>query len=96
MLSVPSVFYRPKENADESDQCRERFFVGESDHLTLLHVYKQWKANGYSDDWCTKNYLHSKALRKAREVRTQLQDIMKLQRMELKSSGSDWDIVRLG
>lgn len=47
MLSVPSVFYRPKERAEESDAAREKFFVPESDHLTLLHVYSQWKANGY-------------------------------------------------
>jgi hypothetical protein len=46
MLSVPSVFYRPKERAEESDAAREKFFVPESDHLTLLHVYTQWKSNG--------------------------------------------------
>jgi len=46
MLSVPSVFYRPKERAEESDAAREKFFVPESDHLTLLHVFTQWKANG--------------------------------------------------
>jgi pre-mRNA-splicing factor ATP-dependent RNA helicase DHX38/PRP16 len=43
MLSVPGIFYRPKERAAESDASRERFFVGESDHLTLLHVYNQWE-----------------------------------------------------
>jgi pre-mRNA-splicing factor ATP-dependent RNA helicase DHX38/PRP16 len=46
MLSVPSVFHRPKERAEESDAVREKFFVAESDHLTLLQVYSQWKANG--------------------------------------------------
>ena len=46
MLSVPSVFYRPPQRAEESDAAREKFFVPESDHLTLLHVYTQWKSNG--------------------------------------------------
>lgn len=46
MLSVPSCFYRPKERIEESDAAREKFFVPESDHLTLLHVYTQWKSNG--------------------------------------------------
>ena len=46
MLSVPTVFYRPKERAEESDAARERFFVAESDHLTLLNVWQQWKSNG--------------------------------------------------
>ncbi|KAF3905528.1 hypothetical protein AA313_de0202395 [Arthrobotrys entomopaga] len=94
MLSVPSVFYRPKERQEESDAAREKFFVPESDHLTLLHVYQQWKANGYADGWCIKHFLHPKALRRAREIRQQLHDIMKFQKMELTSCGTDWDIAR--
>jgi pre-mRNA-splicing factor ATP-dependent RNA helicase DHX38/PRP16 len=46
MLSVPSIFYRPKERAEQSDAAREKFLVTESDHLTLLHVYMLWKSNG--------------------------------------------------
>lgn len=94
MLSVPNVFYRPKERQEESDAAREKFFVPESDHLTYLHVYSQWKANGYSDRWCTQHFLHSKSLRRAKEVREQLLDIMKMQQMEMISSGTDWDIIR--
>jgi len=33
-------------------------------------------------------------MRKAREVRQQLLDIMKSQRIPLSSCGTDWDIVR--
>ena len=29
--------------ACEADLAREKFFVPESDHLTLLNVYNQWK-----------------------------------------------------
>jgi pre-mRNA-splicing factor ATP-dependent RNA helicase DHX38/PRP16 len=94
MLSVPNVFYRPKERQEESDSAREKFFVPESDHLTLLHVYTQWKTNGHSDSWCTKHFLHSKTLRRAKEVRDQLQDIMTQQKMPLISCGTDWDQIR--
>lgn len=94
MLSVPNVFYRPKEREEESDSAREKFFVPESDHLTLLHVYTQWKANGHSDSWCTKHFLHSKTLRRAKEVRDQLLDIMNKQKMPLVSCGTDWDTIR--
>jgi pre-mRNA-splicing factor ATP-dependent RNA helicase DHX38/PRP16 len=94
MLSVPSVFYRPPQRAEESDAAREKFFVPESDHLTLLHVYTQWKNNGFSDHWCMKHFLHPKILRKAREVRGQLEDIMKTQKLAIISCGNDWDIVR--
>jgi pre-mRNA-splicing factor ATP-dependent RNA helicase DHX38/PRP16 len=94
MLSVPSVFYRPKERQEESDAAREKFFVPESDHLTLLHVYTQWKSNGYSDGWCIKHFLHPKTLRRAKEVREQLHDIMTVQKMRLVSCGTDWDVIR--
>jgi HrpA-like RNA helicase len=46
MLSVPSVFYRPKERMEEADAAREKFNVPESDHLTLLNVFTQWKSHG--------------------------------------------------
>jgi pre-mRNA-splicing factor ATP-dependent RNA helicase DHX38/PRP16 len=39
MLSVPSIFYRPKGRENESDAAREKLFVGESDHLTLMNIY---------------------------------------------------------
>ncbi|KAJ5758014.1 uncharacterized protein N7511_006708 [Penicillium nucicola] len=94
MLSVPNVFYRPKERMEESDSAREKFFVPESDHLTLLHVYTQWKTNGWSDSWCVKHFLHAKTLRRAKEVRDQLHDIMTAQKMPLISCGTDWDTIR--
>jgi pre-mRNA-splicing factor ATP-dependent RNA helicase DHX38/PRP16 len=94
MLSVPNVFYRPKERQEESDAAREKFFVPESDHLTYLHVYSQWKSNGYSDMWCTRHFLHPKSLRRAKETREQLADIMKVQRMAVVSCGTDWDVIR--
>ncbi|KAF1832960.1 P-loop containing nucleoside triphosphate hydrolase protein [Decorospora gaudefroyi] len=94
MLSVPSVFYRPKERQEESDAAREKFFVPESDHLTLLHIYTQWKVNAYSDSWCIRHFLHPKALRRAKEIRDQIHDIMTQQKMNLVSCGTDWDVLR--
>ncbi|KAF9910625.1 DEAH-box RNA helicase prp16 [Lobosporangium transversale] len=94
MLSVPSVFYRPKERIEESDSAREKFFVPESDHLTLLNVYTQWRSNGYRDDWCVKHFVQPKAMRKAREVRSQLMDMMKTEKMPYVSCNTDWDIIR--
>lgn len=94
MLSVPSVFYRPKGREEDSDSAREKFQVPESDHLTFLHVYQQWKINGYSSSWCNDHFIHAKAMRKVREVRQQLEEILKQQKLELTSCGNDWDIVR--
>ncbi|KAK1387337.1 RNA helicase [Heracleum sosnowskyi] len=38
MLSVASVFFRPKDRAEESDAARKKFFVPESNHLKLLDI----------------------------------------------------------
>jgi len=94
MLSVPSIFFRPKMRQEDSDAAREKFQVPESDHLTLLNVYHQWKSNGYSAQWCADHFIHSKAMRKVREVRAQLKEIMESQKMSLLTVGTDWDVIR--
>jgi len=116
MLSVPSIFYRPKGREEDSDNVREKFQVPESDHLTMLNVYNQWKQNkyvvigrllynvervyiemcfySYSASWCNEHFIHIKAMRKVREVRQQLKDIMVQQKIEIISCGTDWDIIR--
>lgn len=94
MLSVPPVFNRPKEQQQESDLSRSRFFVAESDHLTLLNVYSQWKSNNYSHRWCVKHYLNYKSLQRAYDVKLQLAKLMNKQGIDISSSGSDWDIIR--
>jgi pre-mRNA-splicing factor ATP-dependent RNA helicase DHX38/PRP16 len=94
MLSVPSVFFRPKDREEESDAAREKFFVPESDHLTLLNVYLRAKQYRFDAAWCTRHFLHPKGLRKAREVHAQLLDLMKQQKMVPQSAGGSWDIVR--
>lgn len=94
MLSVPSVFIRPKQRAEESDAVREKFFVPESDHLTLLNVFKQWESHKTDNSWCERNFIQSKSMKRAAEVRSQLKDIIQQQGMEVRSSGSNWDTIR--
>ena len=94
MLSVPGIFFRPKDREEESDAAREKFFVPESDHLTYLNVYQQWKQQKYSSAWCNDHFIHPKAMKKAREVHSQLLDIMKTQKLELTTSNGHWDVVR--
>lgn len=94
MLSVPGIFFRPKDREEESDSAREKFFVPESDHLTLLNVFLQWKQHNYSSSWCNEHFVHPKGMKKAREVHSQLLDIMKTQKVEHLSAGGSWDVVR--
>eukprot|EP01053_Blabericola_migrator_P013452 Blabericola_migrator_1__13451@NODE_969_length_5870_cov_76_745476_g671_i0_p1_GENE_NODE_969_length_5870_cov_76_745476_g671_i0NODE_969_length_5870_cov_76_745476_g671_i0_p1_ORF_typecomplete_len1023_score164_89HA2/PF04408_23/3e29Flavi_DEAD/PF07652_14/0_22Flavi_DEAD/PF07652_14/2_7e21OB_NTP_bind/PF07717_16/5_1e03OB_NTP_bind/PF07717_16/1_7e21DEAD/PF00270_29/1_4e12DEAD/PF00270_29/1e03Helicase_C/PF00271_31/3_5e09AAA_22/PF13401_6/5_5e09AAA_19/PF13245_6/6_6e09AAA_25/PF13481_6/0_0016T2SSE/PF00437_20/0_0022DU len=93
MLSVPSIFYRPKGRAEEADAAREKFAVPESDHLTMLNIYTQWIANKCSPSWSTKHFIHQKSLARVRSVREQLTEITKGQNIILTTS-QDWDCVR--
>lgn len=94
MLSVPGIFFRPKDREEESDAAREKFFVPESDHLTLLNAYTQWKQQGYSSSWCNSHFIHHKAMVKSREVHSQLLDTMKSQKVAHVTTKGNWDVVR--
>lgn len=95
MLSVPEVFFRPtdRERAQEADQARERLLVPESDHLTLVNVFAQWQSHGKSATWCMENFIHSKAMRRALEIRDQLVQVMhksKIREVHAGPANTDW------
>jgi len=94
MLSVPTIFTRPKGREEESDRVREKLMVPESDHLTLLNVYNLWKTHNFTNEWCNEHFVQPKAMRKVREIRQQLEDIMKKNKMSILSCGNCWDDVR--
>lgn len=48
MLSVPSIFYRPKDKEAEADSQRQKMMIPESDHLTLWNAYRLWEESDYS------------------------------------------------
>lgn len=62
-------------------------------NLKLIR-YKKWKENRFSADWCNKHFVHVKSLRKVREVRAQLKDIMKQQKVPILSCNQNLDQVR--
>ncbi|KAF7456346.1 Pre-mRNA-splicing factor ATP-dependent RNA helicase PRP16 [Cryptosporidium felis] len=75
MLSVQSVFFRPKDRIEESEAAREKFSVPESDHLTLLNVFVQWKRHKSQEKWSERHFLHQKALVRVEEVFNQILEI---------------------
>lgn len=76
MLTVPDVFYRPREKRELADRMKQRFDDYNGDHLTLLNVYRKWEASGFSRDWCNDNFIHEKSMKKARDVKNQLIRLM--------------------
>lgn len=93
MLSGPSIFYRPEGREEDSDRERERFYIHDSDHLTLLNVYKQWQRNNESPNWCSLRFINYKLIVKVKDVVEQLKDIMKSHKYKI-SSTSDENVIK--
>eukprot|EP00584_Thalassiosira_punctigera_P004289 CAMPEP_0172531752 /NCGR_PEP_ID=MMETSP1067-20121228/5018_1 /TAXON_ID=265564 ORGANISM="Thalassiosira punctigera, Strain Tpunct2005C2" /NCGR_SAMPLE_ID=MMETSP1067 /ASSEMBLY_ACC=CAM_ASM_000444 /LENGTH=1263 /DNA_ID=CAMNT_0013316155 /DNA_START=46 /DNA_END=3837 /DNA_ORIENTATION=- len=77
MLSIgSSVFYRPKEKKVHADTARQNFARGGGgDHIALLRCYREWAETDYSPQWCFENYVQVRNMRKARDVREQLEGL---------------------
>ena len=72
MIGEKSIFNRPKDFELEADMAREKFKNPDSDFLTLLDVWKKWEENNFSSWWAKNNFLNSRQLSEAFEVRKQL------------------------
>lgn len=94
MLSIQTVFYRPKEKAAQADQKKARFFQPEGDHLTLLTVYEAWKKSGFSSPWCYENFIQARGMHRAQEVRKQLQQMMDRFKLDIVSAGRNYNKIR--
>ena len=68
-----TLFIRPKDKKIYADSARARFTHKEGgDHMTLLNIWNEYVDADYSPQWCLQNYIQSKALKRARDVRDQL------------------------
>ncbi|KAM8952383.1 pre-mRNA-splicing factor ATP-dependent RNA helicase DHX16 [Pelodytes ibericus] len=95
MLSVNNtIFYRPKDKLVHADTARANFTVPGGDHMVLLNVYTQWVESGYSLQWCYENFIQARSLRRARDVREQLEGLMARIEIELTSCEGDSAPVR--
>ncbi|XP_067865713.1 LOW QUALITY PROTEIN: pre-mRNA-splicing factor ATP-dependent RNA helicase DHX16 [Heterodontus francisci] len=100
MLSVNNaIFYRPKDKVvhaqrPHEDNARMNFFLPGGDHLVLLNVYTQWVESGYSTQWCYENFIQFRSMRRARDVREQLEGLMERIEVEMKSSAGENIIIR--
>ena len=89
MLSVQTVFYRPKEKQQQADQKKAKFHDAHGDHLTLLNVYNAWKTSAYSNPWCFDNFIQARSMKRAKDVRQQLEMIMSRYNHRIVSCGRD-------
>ena len=94
MLTAQNIFFRPKSKQDQADSQKNKFNQPEGDHLTLLAVYNAWAQNNYSSGWCQENFIQLRSMRRAQDIKKQLQGIMERYKQSVASCGSDYDLVR--
>lgn len=94
MLSVPNIFFRPKDKAVQADQKKAAFHQPEGDHLMLLAVFQAWKQNRYSIPWASENFLQGRALNQALDIRKQLLGLMDRFKLPVESCGKNYNLIR--
>ncbi|KAJ3119254.1 DEAH-box ATP-dependent RNA helicase prp22 [Nowakowskiella sp. JEL0407] len=78
MLSTEEVFIKPRNPQKTADAAHKHAQFGDKsgDHLMLYNVYEAWKESGYSEKFCREFYLHFRALKVAKNIREQVEEIM--------------------
>ncbi|EOA15006.1 hypothetical protein CARUB_v10028356mg [Capsella rubella] len=94
MIQTGNIFYRPREKQAQADQKRAKFFQPEGDHLTLLAVYEAWKAKNFSRPWCFENFIQSRSLEHARDMKKQLLSIMDKYKLDVVSARNNFTKIR--
>ncbi|XP_072955419.1 pre-mRNA-splicing factor ATP-dependent RNA helicase DEAH1-like isoform X1 [Typha angustifolia] len=96
MLSVGnSIFYRPKDKQVHADNARLNFHTGNvGDHIALLNVYNSWKETDYSTQWCYENYIQVRSMKRARDIRDQLEGLLERVEIEISSNPNDLDAIK--
>ncbi|KAG6410252.1 hypothetical protein SASPL_128305 [Salvia splendens] len=96
MLSVGnSIFYRPKDKQVHADNARLNFHMGNvGDHIALLKVFSSWKETNFSTQWCYENYIQVRSMKRARDIRDQLEGLLERVEIELSSNMNDFDAIK--
>lgn len=96
MLSVGnSIFYRPKAKKVLADSAHRSFHFGNvGDHIALLNVYRSWKESNHSTQWCYENYVQATSMRRARDIRDQLEGLLRRVGIPLTSNLNDLDAIK--
>ncbi|KAF7113227.1 hypothetical protein RHSIM_RhsimUnG0148700 [Rhododendron simsii] len=96
MLSAgSSIFYRPKDKQVHADIARTNFHTGNvGDHIALLKIYSSWKETNYSTQWCYENYIQVRSMKRARDIRDQLEGLLERVEIKLMSNSNDLEPIK--
>ncbi|KAF2819690.1 P-loop containing nucleoside triphosphate hydrolase protein [Ophiobolus disseminans] len=91
-----ALFLRPKDKRMEADNARRIFTSNEGgDFMSQLNVYSQAEESDFDVLWAKQNFLQSRSLNRARDVRDQLEKLLDRIEVEHSSCGiSDHVAIR--
>jgi pre-mRNA-splicing factor ATP-dependent RNA helicase DHX16 len=95
MLSLNNnIFFKPKDKSIQAESVYKNFFIEGGDHLLLLNVYNQYAESGYSQTWCSDNFIQAKSMKRAKDTREQLESLLEKVEIEITSSPEDYTNIR--
>ncbi|XP_022098582.1 putative ATP-dependent RNA helicase DHX33 [Acanthaster planci] len=94
LLSVESIQHSPQNKREAALAAWRKFQSSEGDHLTLLTMYRAYKAVKGNKEWCFENFVHQRNMRHAMEIRAQLRDLCVKAGLPIMSCGQDTTPVR--
>ncbi|KAG6533685.1 hypothetical protein ZIOFF_007560 [Zingiber officinale] len=79
MANASSIFCRvgTEEDKHKADCLRVRFCHHDGDLFTLLSVYRTWEAERESSNWCWKNSINAKSMRRCKEAISELESCLR-------------------
>ena len=95
LLSTESPLNLPatKERREEAEAAHRKFAANEGDLVTLLAIWKAFKAGSCSQAWCREHFLVGRHLNFAADIRKQLVGLCRSAEISMESS-RDLDNVR--
>ena len=78
-----------QEAAKRADEAKAQFAHIDGDHLTLLNAYHAYKQHGETKEWCYENFINSRSMASADNVRQQLERM--LRKMEVPLVSTDFN-----
>nr|XP_039255538.1 ATP-dependent RNA helicase DHX33-like [Styela clava] len=75
LLSVDSILYVPHGKREEAHAAKQKFVSSEGDHIMLLNIYNSFKKYKGDAGWCYDNFIITRNLNMAGNIRRQLRDL---------------------
>ncbi|XP_068697399.1 ATP-dependent RNA helicase DHX33-like [Montipora foliosa] len=94
LLSVDSLTYTPQSKRDHAIAIRKKFTSSEGDQMTLLNIYRAYRAVNGNKEWCFQHFINSQTVKQVMDIRKQLREICVRMNITLNSCGKETANIR--